>query len=447
MDVGSDAGESQQAEVVEASKTNASVSRWSSDSKSDSSMVFATYSAAQKAAWRPSVSNDETCAVEASMRSSSFPASLVSLPRTRFQTSHSSQSTWSIPSPSASPSLDSLPVTPDDPSATFATKRLTINTDNCATTYYRHSVAMRTDASLSMYTAMEASAIELSPSARLFADFAKTPVREYARPDMEESDAEMRDELVDSPFIRVDSASPSSSSEQDSPILRGRLMLPGVRDSRAMDVSESWRSSFYQASRPMSVANDNDADFSLILDETSNLNAGAFTFDPALDFFTQEQRTSPINDKQSWAFSWTPADLSSSSHDFDTPSSSSSGSTFFTKSKPIDIPAPATSKQRGERKSRRGGFFRDHIRLTFPRQSDSSQRETALAFSPPSPSTKPQSLSTNNMAEVVSYGDTSGLSTSWTRRGRFGGRLTTRTRKNWLLFSPGKLFGNTVTSS
>jgi hypothetical protein len=42
MDVGSDAGESQQAEVVEASKTNASVSRWSSDSKSDSSMVFAT---------------------------------------------------------------------------------------------------------------------------------------------------------------------------------------------------------------------------------------------------------------------------------------------------------------------------------------------------------------------------------------------------------------------
>jgi len=46
MDVGSDAGESQQAEVVEASKTNASISRWSSDSKSDSSMIFATYSAA-----------------------------------------------------------------------------------------------------------------------------------------------------------------------------------------------------------------------------------------------------------------------------------------------------------------------------------------------------------------------------------------------------------------
>ena len=307
MDVGSDAGESQQAEVVEASKTNASVSRWSSDSKSDSSMVFTTYSAAQKAGWRPSVSNDETCAVEASMRSSSFPSSLVSLPRTRFQTSRSSQSTWSIPSPSASPSLDSLPITPDDPGATFATKRLTINTDNCTTTYYRHSVAMKTDASLSMYTAMEASAIELSPSARLFADFSKTPVREYA-----EHDAEMRDELVDSPFIRVDSASHSSSSDQDSPILRGRLTLPGVRDSKAMDDSESWRSSFYQASRPMSVANDTDGGFTLVLDETADLNAGAFTFDPTLDFFGQEQRTSPVNEKPSWALSWTPADLSSS---------------------------------------------------------------------------------------------------------------------------------------
>ena len=36
--------------VVEASKTNASVSQWSPDSKSDSSMVFASYSATQKAA-------------------------------------------------------------------------------------------------------------------------------------------------------------------------------------------------------------------------------------------------------------------------------------------------------------------------------------------------------------------------------------------------------------
>ena len=464
MDVGSDAGDSQQAEVVEASKTNASVSRWSSDSKSDASMVFATYSAAQKAAWRPSVSNSETCAVEASMRSSSFPTSLISLPRTRFQTSRSSQSTWSIPSPSASPSLDSLPVTPDDPGATFATKRLTINTNNCATTYYRHSVAMKTDASLSMYTAMEASAIELTPSARLFADFTKpllrkyteqgaevtnaSPIRKYIGATGEVTDAEMRDDLVDCPFIRVDSSS-GFSFGQDFAIRPGRPALSGVRDSKVMDDSESWRSSFYQASRPMSVANDDDdADFSLVFNETAHLNTSALTFDPTLDF-SQEQRTSPVNNKQSWAYPWTPADLSSSSHEYSTASSSSSSSTFFTKSKPVDIPAPATSKQRGERKSRRGGFFRDHIRLTFPRQSNSSQRDNALAFSPSSPFNfnKPQALSTNDMAEVVSYGDTSGLSTSWTRRGRFGGRLTTRTRKNWLLFSPGKLFGNTVTSS
>ena len=33
------------------------------------------------------------------------------------------------------------------------------------------------------------------------------------------------------------------------------------------------------------------------------------------------------------------------------------------------------------------------------------------------------------LAEVVSYRDVSGISTSWTRRGRFGGRLTTRTRR------------------
>ena len=84
MDVWSDAGESQQAEVVEASKTDASVSRWSSDSKSDFSMIFATHSAAQKTTWRSSVSNGETCAVDVLMCSSSFPASLASLPRTWF---------------------------------------------------------------------------------------------------------------------------------------------------------------------------------------------------------------------------------------------------------------------------------------------------------------------------------------------------------------------------
>ena len=85
----------------------------------------------------------------------------------------------------------------------------------------------------------------------------------------------------------------------------------------------------------------------LVLGETSNVNAGGFTFDPFVDFFGQEQRTSPANEKQSWAFSWTPPDLSPTSHEYDTPSPSSPVSTFFTPSRPIDIPAPATSK-RGE---------------------------------------------------------------------------------------------------
>ena len=159
----------------------------------------------------------------------------------------------------------------------------------------------------------------------------------------------------------------------------------------------------------------------------SDPNAGAFIVNPTLDFFTQEQRTSPVYENPPRALSWTPADLSPVS-------------TFFSPSRPIDIPAPATSRQRGERKRRTGGFFREHIRLTFPRQSPPSEREDAVVFSPSSPPPEPQ-------AGVVSDGDASGLSTAWTRRGRFGGRLTTRTRKNWLLFSPGKLFGNTVTSS
>ena len=73
MDVGSDAGESQQSRVAEVSKTN---SRWSSDS----SAVFVTYSAMEKAAWRPSVSNDETFSVNASVCSPPFPTLLAPLP-------------------------------------------------------------------------------------------------------------------------------------------------------------------------------------------------------------------------------------------------------------------------------------------------------------------------------------------------------------------------------
>ena len=96
---------------------------------------------------------------------------------------------------------------------------------------------------------MEASAIELSPSVRDFADFAKIPVREYARRDAEETDTEMRDDLVDSPLIRVESMSQSSLSDRDSPILRSRLALSGVRDSKAVD--EASRGSFPSTRLPI----------------------------------------------------------------------------------------------------------------------------------------------------------------------------------------------------
>ena len=72
---------------------------------------------------------------------------------------------------------DSLPVTSGDPGAAFSTERLTINTNNCTTTYLHHSITMRTDASLSVSAAMEASAIGLLPSARLLTDFAETPLQ------------------------------------------------------------------------------------------------------------------------------------------------------------------------------------------------------------------------------------------------------------------------------
>ena len=71
---------------------------------------------------------------------------------------------------------------------------------------------MKTNVPLSVYTAMEASAIEFL-STRPFADFAKTPIREHIDHNVEETDAEMRDELADSPFIQVDSASHSLSSD------------------------------------------------------------------------------------------------------------------------------------------------------------------------------------------------------------------------------------------
>jgi hypothetical protein len=68
----------------------------------------------------------------------------------------------------------------------------------------------------------------------------------------------MRDKLVDSSFIRVDSPS-HSPSDRDSPTLRGRPTLSGVRDSEKMDDIEpcthlrSGPPAFQQDRRPQEV--------------------------------------------------------------------------------------------------------------------------------------------------------------------------------------------------
>lgn len=433
MDMGSDTAESQQAEVVEIPQAEASVSRWSSESKSDSAMVFATQSATDSKLWRCSLSNDANCGIEASMRSTSLSGTFVSVTKAQAADDDDepslSHSTWSDTSRSSSPSIASFPATPNDPNAAFATKRLTINTAGCNTGYYRNSVTMKSESSASLCTAMESS----SPSEEscTFIDDSEL----YSKPSSfdEFSDEEMHD---DAQFTRVDSAEDDSSSQSDradSPIM-GNLNL-GVRDSRAMDIvdSESWRcsntSSMYKTNNnPWTTAHGPDSQASLIYtndstndnDNDKSCTGGGFYFGPDLGFFgDDESDLTP-----SWPNLWAPAPHTT---DIYLPSST----------KPIDIPMPVSSKARTDRKRRKTGFFR------FPPRASSScvQREDTFVYPPSPPAPDHQQMCSTVMAEVVSYGDTSGRSTSWARRGRFGGRLSSRTRKNWLLFSPGKLFG------
>jgi serine/threonine protein kinase len=432
MDVGSDAAESQQAETVEAPKAeNSSISRWSSESKSDSEMVFATQSATNSTLWRCSVSNDATCGIEASMRSTSLSNTFVSSkPRAMDETQPSlSQSTWSVGSRSPSPSLVSYPATPNDLDAKFETKRLTINTAGCNTGYYRNSVAMKSAMSGSLYTAMESS----TPSVES-CTFNDSALYSYSKPSsFEYSDEDMDD---GNEFVNVDSADEDSSSQSEraeSPIIGG-----GARDSRAMDV-ESWRcsdsGSIYKSNKPWTSASGSDSQASLIFNDNNDKApaAGGFFFDPEMGFFGDDELDSP----PSWPNSWTPAPRPSEIEIY--PPSST---------KPIDIPMPVTTKPRQDRKRRKTSFFRDHIKLSFPRSSPSAslssvQRDETLVYPPTPPLSTHQPICSTLMAEVVTYGDTSGRSTSWARRGRFGGRLSSR-RKNWLLFSPGKLFGAAV---
>ena len=179
----------------------------------------------------------------------------------------------------------------------------------------------------------------------------------------------------------------------------------------------------------MSVDHDNGGEFSLVLDETSDVKAGGFTFDPPPDFFGQEQRTSPVNEKQSWAFSWTPADLSSSSHGYDPLLLFIHLHLFHT------LQAHRRSGARNIKTTRREEIAPQWF-FSRPYTPYFSAAKQLFAvrnrFGPPPllPSTEPHAISTDNVAEVISYGDTNRLSTSWAGCGRFGGPLTTRTRKN-----------------
>ena len=164
-------------------------------------------------------SNDETCAVEASLRLSCF--STPSAP--------SQEPGFNRPAPlhrlrrHSTRFLSYLTM--------LATERLTINTGNC-TTKYRHNVIMRTDASLPMCAAMEASAIELSPSARLFPDFAEPPFASALGTMQKGTMQRYETAQVDSTFVWVDSMSQSSSSGGHGPVLRGRFVLSRVRHQR-----------------------------------------------------------------------------------------------------------------------------------------------------------------------------------------------------------------------
>jgi len=176
-----------------------------------------------------------------------------------------------------------------------------------------------------------AAASEISSLARPLGESVETSARELA-------------ELVDGPSGRADSASHSSSSDRDDSIL---------------------------CTRPMSVAGDSNSDLPPVMDGTADPNTGAFTSAPTLSISGQEHRTSPADERSSWVLSWTPAEPPSSSHGYDT-DSSSSGVGPVVPPKPTSIPGFKISKRRGRRKLPRRGIPRGHTQPTSPRQSDPS---------------------------------------------------------------------------
>jgi len=281
-----------------------------------------------------------------------------------------------------------------------------------------------------MYTAMESS----SPSCLFGSSTLYSKPSTHSFDDSDLSDAEMHDDLADSAFVRVGSTEDDSSSQSekaDSPIMgKGLRLGAGLRDSRAMDVvdAESWKcsesGSLFKSREPWATSHPSDSRSSLVFNDKEAVSG--FIFDPDLGFFGDDE----LDSSPSWSSPpWSPTPIS-------IPRSAPTSTT-----RPIDIPMPVSAtKPRLDRKRRKTGFFRDHIKLSFPRASCSSvQREETFTCSSPPPSTNHQPMRSPVMAEVVTYGDTSGRSTSWARRGRFGGRLSSRTRKKLAAFFTRKI--------
>ena len=166
---------------------------------------------------------------------------------------------------------------------------------------------------------------ELSSFARLFGKYAKIPARGSTGHDVEEGAVGAGDELVDGPSGRVDSASHSSLSDWDGPIL---------------------------FACPTSATNDSNADISFEADETTNVNIRTLTSAPTLTF-----PGPPPSHK------YTVTELPSRTYYPSAPP------------KPTSIIAPATSKQRGGRRFR----SRAHT------QPNSPQRDSLLQSRPVKP--------------------------------------------------------------
>ena len=137
----------------------------------------------------------------------------------------------------------------------------------------------------------------------------------------------------------------------------------------------------------------------------------------------------------------TPVEPSSSHHEYDADSSSST-SYLVVSPMPFGSPPGRTTLEREGREPHHDPL-RSHSKFVSPRRRPSSQLQIKSTTSPYSLSSEPQTLRMENLVGMVSHGDGRGFSTSGARRGRFGNR----TWKNVLRSSLGKLLRNPVTPS